>query len=65
MYSSGVELSHLTNKSIGASTLALPFPFSFYGHAIDSVFVTTEGFLSLATRVHANMDKVDPQIILS
>ena len=46
---------HLSNKSRGSVSIRLPFAFPFYGHDISNVFLTTEGFISLADRIHSHV----------
>ena len=45
------ELSWLTNQSKTAEIYFLKmFQFSFYGHNVEKIYVTTEGFISVASR---------------
>lgn len=49
----------LSNSSLSAATVKLPFIFYFYGHPISSVLVTTDGFLYTGdkTREHIAMSQ--------
>lgn len=47
------ELKHgLSDTMVGAELVKPLFPFPFYGHMVNSFFITTHGFLSLSTRLH-------------
>ncbi|XP_059088137.1 uncharacterized protein LOC131884389 [Tigriopus californicus] len=47
------KLKSVSNMKIGAERVSLRlFPLTFYGHKLEKLFVTTEGFLSLAEELH-------------
>jgi len=50
----------LSNRSVGAANIDLKeyFRFPFYGHEVDKVYVTTGGFLSLSSRIHSFIYKI-------
>ena len=45
----------LINKGRGAEKVNLPFQFPFYSASVSSVYITTEGFLSMGTILHGDM----------
>ena len=45
----------LTNKGRGAEKVNLPFQFPFYSASVSSIYITTEGFLSMGTMLHGDM----------
>ena len=53
--SQNIELTSLRNVSRGAVLVQLPFPFRFYTSYLSKLLVTTEGFLSMSTRLHDKM----------
>ena len=50
-----IKFLSLQNKSRGAEKVVLPFSFPFYTKHVSSVYVTTEGFLSLGNVLHRHM----------
>ena len=50
-----VIADHLSNKTRGSVTIRLPFDFPFFGHNHTKFFLTTEGFISLADRLHSEV----------
>lgn len=53
-----ITADRLSNKTRGSVTIRLPFEFPFYGHNITRFFLTTEGFISLAERIHSEVNKL-------
>ena len=45
----------LQNISRGAEKIVLPFTFPFYSSEVSTVYVTTEGFLSMGNSLHRDM----------
>ena len=45
----------LLNRGRGSTTIRLPFEFPFYGHNVSKIYLTTEGFISLAERIHSQV----------
>ena len=46
---------YLQNKSRGAEKVVLPFQFPYYSSLLSSLYITTEGFLSMGTALHSDM----------
>ncbi len=44
---------YLSTQSIGAEKIAFKFP--FYGHPVDSLYITTHGFLSFSSNIHSQI----------
>ena len=44
--------------AIRAETISPLFPFFFYGHVVDGLYITTHGFLSLFPRLHDYIYKI-------
>jgi len=42
----------LSDTMVGAESISPLFSFPFYGHTVDSFYITTHGFLSLSPRLH-------------
>ena len=52
---STINIISLRSKSRGSEKIQLPFRFPFYSSYLSSVYITTEGFLSMSNFLHSGM----------
>ena len=48
----------LSDSMVGAELVRPLFLFPFYGHLVSELFITTHGFLSLSSRLHDYIYKI-------